>query len=263
MENKIRSMGVSIIGGWFILQGLVMLGSNSLNRIVAIVMATALIVIAVGLLKLLNQARIAAIAIWVAFFAMQLFGTIISLIAINRKLQESINIDLPKELAQLTLCGLVLIGLSYFFTRPKVKEQFGINPPCNGNGIIKEKEVKIERKVRSAGVSIIGSLLILQGLLPLSKSFQYGFIPFILFLIFTAIGIGLLRLNNQFRIATIVFFAILFTMKLVGVTLLFIKQDFSSLTIWDAGVIAIIGFEFIGLTFFLTRPKVKEQFKNA
>lgn len=123
MAKKLRSTGVSIIGGWFILQGLVTLNKGS-TRIDTVVLGSALIVIAIGLFRLVNKARIAAIAVWVALFMIQLFGVIISLIAINQKLPESINIDLPKELSQLILCGFISFALFHFFTRPKVEEQF-------------------------------------------------------------------------------------------------------------------------------------------
>jgi hypothetical protein len=123
MEKKFRSTGVSIIGGWFILQGLVTLSKGS-NRIDTFVLGGALIVIAIGLFRLVNKARIAAIAVWSALFVIQLFGVIISLIAINQKLPESVNINLSKELSQLILCGLISLGLFHFFTRSKIKEQF-------------------------------------------------------------------------------------------------------------------------------------------
>lgn len=121
--KKFRSAGVSIIGGWFILQGLVTL-SKGLIRIDAIVLGSALIVIAIGLFRLVNKARIAAIAVWVALFVVQLFGVIISFIAIHQKIPESMNINLSKELSQLILCGLISLGLFHFFTRPKIEEQF-------------------------------------------------------------------------------------------------------------------------------------------
>jgi len=122
VPNKKRSNGVTIISAWFLLQSIPMLRYRPV--ILGFAFCALFISVAIGLLKLYRPARIAAIAIWIVLFAIQLFGTIISLIAINQKLPESINIDLPKELAQLILCGLILIGLSIFFTRPKVKDQF-------------------------------------------------------------------------------------------------------------------------------------------
>jgi len=54
----------------------------------------------------------------------QLLGVIISFIAINQKLPESVKINLSKELSQPILCGLISLGLFHFFTRPKIEEQF-------------------------------------------------------------------------------------------------------------------------------------------
>lgn len=111
---KKRSIGVSIIGGWLILQGFISTISYYKRGIVSVILGITLMIIGVGLLRLYKYAPISAIAIYSAVCLIN----IIALVT-NQQLEDNSGI-----LATFIISVFILIGLVFFFTRHQVKEQF-------------------------------------------------------------------------------------------------------------------------------------------
>ena len=122
MEKK-RSIGVTIFSWIFILQGINgILPRGEVNTFSVITGGWALAA-GIGMLKLLNPARLGAIILYVFLAGYALFYTI------ALAMQYSINqypesMIVSKALSLFIVSAVFLIVLTIFFTRPKVKEQF-------------------------------------------------------------------------------------------------------------------------------------------
>ena len=116
--NKNRSIGVILFSIWFIIQGISALQYRSVIGGFAFVITAFFICISIGLIKLYNPARIIGMITYA--FISCLLGLNVLLSAINHKEQNIVS----KYLATFCASLLIFIGIVFFFTRPKVKEQF-------------------------------------------------------------------------------------------------------------------------------------------
>ena len=118
-----RSIGVTVIGWYFIVQGWITLGQISNFGNFALVLVVLFICIGIGLLKLFNTARIAAILLFFILSCYSLFLTI-SLSGQYSIHQYPESMIVGKAIAMLIFSTLLLIIFLFFFTRPNIKNQF-------------------------------------------------------------------------------------------------------------------------------------------
>lgn len=113
-----RSLGITIIGWYFIVQGWIALGQYGDIGNFALVLVALFVCIGIGLLKLFNIARIAAILLFVILSCYSLFLTI------NLSSQYSDSMIVGKAISMLIFSTVLLIIFLFFFTRPNIKNQF-------------------------------------------------------------------------------------------------------------------------------------------
>ena len=115
------------------------------------------------------------------------------------------------------------------------------------------------------GIKIIGWYFILQGWIALGQYHNLGNWAIVLVALFIGIGIGILKLHNIARIASIVFFAVLSCTSLF-ITIKVSNQNIDSTATGQS--LAILIFCLILLTIlsvYFTRPQIKDLFdkKNS
>jgi len=118
-----RSIGVTIIGWYFIIQGWIALGQISNFGNFALVVVALFVCIGIGLLKLINTARIAAILLFVILSGFSLFLTI-SLASQYSIRQSPESMIVGKAVALLIFSTVLLVIFLFFFNRPNIKDQF-------------------------------------------------------------------------------------------------------------------------------------------
>ena len=115
-------------------------------------------------------------------------------------------------------------------------------------------------KKRSKGVAFLGFWLIVQGVaffvIPIVENIPSGLIiglPIVLIIIF--MGIGILKLVNWIRIMAVILHIMGGLFCLATATIAFFNQPIVAIPLLIPLTI------FIGIVYFFTRPKVKEQFR--
>jgi len=117
-KRKNRSIGVTVFGWYFILQGWIALGQYSDIGIFALIFAALSACIGIGILKLLRAAYIGALLLsgFILVFSLITFGY--CLVFVNTPYTIDYSLGLP-------LAGILVGGILIFFlTREGVKEQF-------------------------------------------------------------------------------------------------------------------------------------------
>ncbi len=123
--DKKRSLGVTITACWLVLRGILGLFSGGHAGIYGFAVSLAAIVIGAGLFRLDNRARLAAIALVAVIFVVQLLSVMLLHSAIERRIPEAAELSLAQEIYRFIAAWFMLGIVSFFLTRPKVKEQFG------------------------------------------------------------------------------------------------------------------------------------------
>lgn len=113
VEKKKRSIGVTILGWYFILQGLIAFGPVSRIGQFGLVFVAVFLCIGIGLLKLYKAAYLAAVVLSVSMIVMSLFALV-----------SRPNIVGTPSMAT-PLAGLIIGGiLLLFLSRKRTREQF-------------------------------------------------------------------------------------------------------------------------------------------
>lgn len=119
LPSKGRSIGVTVFSVWLIIQGISALQFRPMIGIFAFAIVAYFIVIAIGIAKLYNPARIAVLIT---------YALISFILAINIVI-STINKEGPSIISNqfVTLCAslIYLGGIIFFLTRPNIKKQFG------------------------------------------------------------------------------------------------------------------------------------------
>lgn len=117
-KRKNRSIGVTVLGWYFILQGWIAWGQYSEIGIFALIFVALSVCIGIGILKLLRAAYIGALLLsgFILVFSLITFGY--SLVFVNTPFAIDYSLGLP-------LAGILVGGIIIFLlTRKGVKEQF-------------------------------------------------------------------------------------------------------------------------------------------
>ena len=112
---------------------------------------------------------------------------------------------------------------------------------------------------RSTGINVFAAWVIFTGISMMRHVSSIGFFAFGLTVLFIGLAIGILRLNNKARIATIVAYALICCLWVLAILMTIGQPDIMARTVGNF----LANLLFASVTFvFLTRPKVKEQFKG-
>jgi len=123
MIKKKRSVGVTIFSWIFILQGINALLIRGEFDVFTIITGAWALATGIGMLKLLNPARLSAIVLYIFFTGYALFYTIVLSMRYSIS-QHPESMIISKVLSLFIVSVAFMIVLIIFFTRPKVKEQF-------------------------------------------------------------------------------------------------------------------------------------------
>ncbi len=116
---------------------------------------------------------------------------------------------------------------------------------------INKTSLEFRKKARPVGVTILGGWLIFQGFVAFGYSSQFGIWAWIMAALFAVVGIGLLRLQKEAYIATLVIFLAIFLWALY-IILIYGIVEYTGAAIILSGLIM----------FYLSRRKVRYYFFN-
>jgi len=114
-----------------------------------------------------------------------------------------------------------------------------------------------KNKRRSIGVTLFSVWIVIQGISALEIRYTIGIFAYVIFGFFLAMAVGLIRLQNWARIAVLITYGLMNVWLAVNAFATFGQPEWNKNFATLCAALVYLGV----IYFFLTRPKVKEQFK--